>query len=283
VIQLACLDASSAIAPCFQALWQRCHQHQVLFLRIDLYRNATSIWALCFRKRWICPLFRPCIRPLVITRGSDQLAVSTKYEDRGDIGVVRNYGAMLVELCSVIPRWEWVCLSHHTATWNLLSSWSNAMGVLRGLTKSKLVFIEKQKDMVETTLALDNYRRACNCGRGACLSLRCKRKSITGYQFWSALRTSSYHHVWRPLSIYSKSRFSRELDWNICKRTIRSESKTFLNFDALRQASQCVGRVIRKQDWLWINAFYSLTAATIVTTKGLSSPSGFFNFWRNRI
>lgn len=30
----------------------------------------------------------------------------------------------------------------------------------------KLVFIETQ-DVVETTLALDNYRRACDCGRGA--------------------------------------------------------------------------------------------------------------------
>ena len=30
----------------------------------------------------------------------------------------------------------------------------------------KLVFIETQ-DVVETSLALDNFRRACDCGRGA--------------------------------------------------------------------------------------------------------------------
>ncbi len=30
----------------------------------------------------------------------------------------------------------------------------------------KLVFIETV-DVVETTLALDNFRRACDCGRGA--------------------------------------------------------------------------------------------------------------------
>ncbi len=30
----------------------------------------------------------------------------------------------------------------------------------------KLVFIETT-DVVETTLALDNFRRACDCGRGA--------------------------------------------------------------------------------------------------------------------
>lgn len=34
------------------------------------------------------------------------------------------------------------------------------------LMEHKLVFIETQ-DVVETTLALDNFRRACDCGRGA--------------------------------------------------------------------------------------------------------------------
>lgn len=37
---------------------------------------------------------------------------------------------------------------------------------LQDVMQHKLVFIETQ-DVVETTLALDNYRRACDCGRGA--------------------------------------------------------------------------------------------------------------------
>lgn len=37
---------------------------------------------------------------------------------------------------------------------------------LQEVMQHKLVFIETQ-DVVETTLALDNYRRACDCGRGA--------------------------------------------------------------------------------------------------------------------
>lgn len=37
---------------------------------------------------------------------------------------------------------------------------------LQDLLKHKLIFIETQ-DVVETTLALDNFRRACDCGRGA--------------------------------------------------------------------------------------------------------------------
>ena len=37
---------------------------------------------------------------------------------------------------------------------------------LQDLMAHKLVFIETV-DVVETTLALDNFRRACDCGRGA--------------------------------------------------------------------------------------------------------------------
>lgn len=38
--------------------------------------------------------------------------------------------------------------------------------LLQEIMQHKLVFIETQ-DVVETTLALDNYRKACDCGRGA--------------------------------------------------------------------------------------------------------------------
>lgn len=40
------------------------------------------------------------------------------------------------------------------------------LSLLQEIMQHKLVFIETQ-DVVETTLALDNYRRACDCGRGA--------------------------------------------------------------------------------------------------------------------
>jgi DNA excision repair protein ERCC-2 len=48
---------------------------------------------------------------------------------------------------------------------SIISEW-DGIGIMRQLTKSKLVFIET-KDVVETTMALDNFRRACDSGRGA--------------------------------------------------------------------------------------------------------------------
>ena len=46
----------------------------------------------------------------------------------------------------------------------------------------KLVFIETT-DVVETTLALDNFRRACDCGRGAIFFSVARGKVAEGIDF----------------------------------------------------------------------------------------------------
>lgn len=46
----------------------------------------------------------------------------------------------------------------------------------------KLVFIETV-DVVETTLALDNFRRACDCGRGAIFFSVARGKVAEGIDF----------------------------------------------------------------------------------------------------
>ena len=117
------------------------------------------------------------------------------------------------------------------------------MGVLRQLTKHKLVFIET-KDVVETTLALDNYRRACDSGRGAVFLSVARGKVSEGINF--------DRHYGRAVIMfgvpfqYTLSHILRaRLEYLQTHYQIREQD--FLNFDALRQASQCVGRVIRSK------------------------------------
>ncbi len=47
----------------------------------------------------------------------------------------------------------------------MVRSWAEA-GLLSALLEHKLVFLET-KDVVETTLALENFKRACDIGKGA--------------------------------------------------------------------------------------------------------------------
>jgi hypothetical protein len=48
-------------------------------------------------------LSRKCILPLIVTKGSDQVKVSTSYKTRTDASVVRNYGGLLIELSQIVP------------------------------------------------------------------------------------------------------------------------------------------------------------------------------------
>jgi DNA excision repair protein ERCC-2 len=91
-----------------------------------------------------------------------------------------NPGSMLVELCGSIPDGVVAFFTSYSYMESIICEW-DGMGILRQLTKSKLVFIET-KDVVETTLALDNYRRACDSGRGAVfLSVARGKVSPTAY------------------------------------------------------------------------------------------------------
>jgi len=240
VIQLVCLDSSLAIAPLFKRFGSVIITSGTLS-PIDLYPKLLQFEP-CVSESLSMSTFRPCIRPLVITRGSDQMSVSTKFEDRGDMGVVRNYGSMLVELCGTIPDGIVAFFTSYSYMESLISEW-DAMGILRELTKSKLVFIET-KDVVETTLALDNYRRACDCGRGAVFLSVARGKVSEGINF--------DRHYGRAVIMfgvpfqYTLSHVLRaRLEYLQTHYQIREQD--FLNFDAIRQASQCVGRVIRSK------------------------------------
>jgi len=43
------------------------------------------------------------VRVQVITRGSDQVAISSRFEVRNDPAVVRNFGSILVEYSKIVP------------------------------------------------------------------------------------------------------------------------------------------------------------------------------------
>jgi DNA excision repair protein ERCC-2 len=158
------------------------------------------------------------------------------------MAVVRNYGTMMVELCGTIPDGVVAFFTSYSYMESIISEW-DGMGIMRQLTKSKLVFIET-KDVVETTMALDNFRRACDSGRGAVFLSVARGKVSEGINF--------DRHYGRAVIMfgvpfqYTLSHILRaRLEYLQTQYQIREQD--FLNFDALRQTSQCVGRVIRSK------------------------------------
>jgi DNA excision repair protein ERCC-2 len=125
--------------------------------------------------------FRQCISPLVVTRGSDQLQMSTKFEMRDDSSVVRNYGALLVELANTIPDGMVCFFTSYSYMEKIVQAWNDS-GVLQKTLEKKLLFIET-KDVVETTLALNNFKVACDSGRGAIFFSVARGKVAEGIDF----------------------------------------------------------------------------------------------------
>ncbi|KAM1343943.1 hypothetical protein PS2_007999 [Malus domestica] len=101
VLQLCCHDASLAIKPVFDR-FQSVVITSGTLSPIDLYPHLLNFHPVISRS-FTMSLTRDCICPMVLTRGSDQVPVSTKYDMRSDLGVVRNYGRLLLEMVSAVP------------------------------------------------------------------------------------------------------------------------------------------------------------------------------------
>ncbi|WVZ16065.1 hypothetical protein V8G54_013631 [Vigna mungo] len=240
VLQLCCHDASLAIKPVFER-FQSVVITSGTLSPIDLYPRLLNFNPVVSRS-FTMSLTRDCICPMVLTRGSDQLPVSTKFDMRSDLGVVRNYGRLLLEMSSVVPDGIVCFFVSYSYMDGIVNTW-NENGILKEIMQHKLVFIETQ-DVVETTLALDNYRKACDCGRGAIFFSVARGKVAEGIDF--------DRHYGRLVIMFGVP-FQYTLSKILLARleylrdTFQIKEGDFLTFDALRQAAQCVGRVIRSK------------------------------------
>ncbi|PPE00042.1 hypothetical protein GOBAR_DD02934 [Gossypium barbadense] len=240
VLQLSCHDASLAIKPVFDR-FQSVVITSGTLSPIDLYPRLLNFHPVVSRS-FTMSLTRDCICPMVLTRGSDQLPVSTKFDMRSDPGVVRNYGKLLLEMVSVVPDGIVCFFVSYSYMDGIINTWNDS-GILKEIMQHKLVFIETQ-EVVETTLALDNYRRACDCGRGAVFFSVARGKVAKGIDF-----DRHYGRLVIMIGVPFQYTLSKILLARLeyLRDTFQIKEGDFLTFDALRQAAQCVGRVIRSK------------------------------------
>mmetsp|Transcript_14369 Transcript_14369/g.23917 ORF Transcript_14369/g.23917 Transcript_14369/m.23917 type:complete len:770 (+) Transcript_14369:56-2365(+) len=240
ILQLSCLDASLAIKNVFEK-FQTVVITSGTLSPIDLYPKILNFHPVTIRS-FAMSLPRACMCPLVVTRGSDQQPISTKFDLRNDPAVVRNYGSLLIEMSGVVPDGMVCFFTSYIYMEEIVSLW-NEMNVLQQVMKNKLLFIETT-DIVETTLALNNFRKACDRGRGAVFLSVARGKVAEGIDF--------DNHYGRAVILfgvpyqYTLSRILRSrLEY--LRDTFHIRENDFLAFDAMRQAAQCVGRVIRSK------------------------------------
>ncbi|XP_074630565.1 general transcription and DNA repair factor IIH helicase subunit XPD-like isoform X2 [Acropora palmata] len=238
ILHFSCMDASIAIKPVFDR-FQSVVITSGTLSPIDMYPKILDFRPVTMAT-FTMTLARICLCPMIVGRGNDQVAMTTKFETRDDMSVIRNYGNLLAEMSGVVPDGIVCFFTSYQYMEAVVSIWHD-QGIISNIQRNKLLFIETQ-DAAETSLALHNYQKACENGRGAILLSVARGKVSEGIDF--------DHHFGRAVImfgipyVYTQSRILKaRLEYLRAQFNIREND--FLTFDAMRHAAQCVGRAIR--------------------------------------
>ena len=241
ILHFTCLDASIAIKPVFDRFSSVIITSGTIS-PLDMYPKMLNFQTV-IQESYSMTLARKSFLPIIVTKGSDQVSISSKFEIRNDPSVVRNYGSLLVEFAKITPDGMVVFFPSYLYMESIISMWQN-IGVLDEVWKYKLILVETP-DAQETSLALETYRKACSNGRGAILLSVARGKVSEGIDF--------DHHYGRTVLMigipfqYTESRILKaRLEFMRDHFQIREND--FLSFDAMRHAAQCLGRVLRGKD-----------------------------------
>ena len=243
LFQLCCNDASIAIKPVFER-FQSVVITSGTLSPLDMYKKILAVEPVVVQS-FQMSFGRDVIRPLVVTRGADQSVLSSKFDTRSDPTTIRNYGTLLLECAQVVPDGVVAFFTSYSYMQEIVREW-HTLGILKKVLQHKLVFIETT-DVLETTLALENFKRACDCGRGAVFLSIARGKVAEGVDF-----DRHYGRAVLLLGVPFQYTLGRVLRARLeyLRDTCGINEADFLTFDAIRQAAQCAGRVIRgKNDY----------------------------------
>ena len=241
IMRFTCLDASIAIKPVFEKFSSVIITSGTIS-PLDMYPKMLNFETV-LQQSYAMTLAKKSFLPMIITKGSDQVAISSRFEIRNDPSIVRNYGSMLVEFAKITPDGMVVFFPSYLYMESIISMWQN-MGILDEVWKYKLILVETP-DAQETSLALETYRKACSNGRGAILLSVARGKVSEGIDF--------DHHFGRTVLMigipfqYTESRILKAR-LEFMREHYQIRENDFLSFDAMRHAAQCLGRVLRGKD-----------------------------------
>ena len=117
------MDASLAIAPVFQRFSSVVITSGTIS-PLDMYPKMLGFTA-TVQESYAMTLTRDCFLPLVITRGSDQVAISSRFEVRNDPAVVRNFGTILIDYCKVVPDGIVVFFPSYLYMESIVAAWND--------------------------------------------------------------------------------------------------------------------------------------------------------------
>ncbi len=239
-LQMCCVDAALAIRPVLTKYKSVIIMSGTLS-PLDMYPKMLDFRP-AVAESLTMSLSRAVVLPLVVSKGNDQNPITTSFTAREDGSIASNYGALLLALARSVPDGIVVFFPSYSYMERMVAQWCEQR-ILDQIGQYKLVFLET-KDIEETTLALTAYKKACVSGRGGIFMSIARGKVAEGIDFSGPLGRAVVL-IGVPYQ-YTRSRvLLARLEFLRTKHGI-SESD-FLHFDALRQSSQCLGRIVRSK------------------------------------
>lgn len=249
VVRLVCVDASLAVRNVF-GFFKSVVLTSGTLSPLDIYPKILSFQPVV-SKSFRMTLSRKCIAPVIVTRsseqtqlGSDELSSSFKVrlQRNAQESVSRAYATLLKDLAQTVPDGIVCFFTGYQYMSEVMLQW-HGDGTLDALAQHKLIFVETQ-GVQETSVALANYRTACDIGRGAIFMSIARGKIAEGIDF--------DRHYGRAVVMFgvpflppTDEPLRQRMQWmESCLGISESE---YRNFDAVRQASQCIGRVLRNK------------------------------------
>lgn len=135
MLNFSCLDASLAIGPVF-ARFESVVITSGTLSPPEMYPRILGFEAAVMAS-YSMTLTRNCFLPIIVTRGSDQVAISSKFEVRNDPAVVRNFGNILVEFAKSVPDGVVAFFPSYLYMESIVALWNDMVRFLLGpLTSS---------------------------------------------------------------------------------------------------------------------------------------------------
>lgn len=249
VVRLVCVDASLAVRNVF-GFFKSVVLTSGTLSPLDIYPKILSFQPVV-SKSFRMTLSRKCIAPVIVTRSSEQTQLGfdelsssfkVRLQRNAQESVSRAYATLLKDLAQTVPDGIVCFFTGYQYMSEVMLQW-HSDGTLDALAQHKLIFVETQ-GVQETSVALANYRTACDIGRGAIFMSIARGKIAEGIDF--------DRHYGRAVVMFgvpflppTDEPLRQRMQWmESCLGISESE---YRNFDAVRQASQCIGRVLRNK------------------------------------
>lgn len=222
---------------------------------VELYEQMLGLRPVV-RKSISASYPRECILPLVVVRGADNVTLGTnavasggrltsRFADRADPAVVRNYGDLVLSIVRVVPDGVVIFFPSYVYMEECVAAWHTS-GTLTAISDEKLLFVETA-DVEEAAVALSNFRTACDIGRGAAFIGVARGKVAEGIDF-DGHYGRAVIVIGLPVARADTPVTNARCEW--VERELGITKSRYLAFDAMRSTAQCIGRVIRnKRDY----------------------------------